>query len=441
MQLPICVEKALSRINQSGYDAYVVGGCVRDILRGVTPADWDICTAASPQTIQNLFEDVPCILTGLQHGTVTVVMDGSPLEITTYRTEGSYTDSRHPDQVFFGCSLTEDLSRRDFTINSMAYHPQQGLVDPFEGREDLKKGILRCVGKAEQRFREDPLRILRGLRFASCFGFSFEEETAKALKKERNGLTKVSGERVREELNRLLLGKNVLQVLLNFSSTFVTIMPELSPTIGFEQHNRYHCYTVYEHLARAVASSENHLTVRLALLLHDVGKPSCFTQDEQNNGHFYAHAKISEQYAEIILNRLRYDRKTIERVCQLIHYHDATIEVEERNVKRWLNRLGEDCFRELLMVKKGDACALNESVISERLQAIEQLSLLSERVIREAQCFTLKDLAVNGKDLLAMGIPSGKYMGELLKTLLEKVIDGEIANERDVLLEYARENT
>lgn len=441
MRLPTYVEKAINRIDQSGYEAYVVGGCVRDALRGFKPADWDICTSALPPVVQELFADVPCVLTGVQHGTVTVIMDGQQLEITTYRTEGTYSDARHPDEVHFVSSLREDLSRRDFTMNAMAYHPQKGLIDPFDGQGDLAKGLLRCVGNARERFREDALRILRGLRFASCFGFSFERDTADALVQEAQGLSRIARERVREELNRLLLGENVADVLLAFPSIITEIIPELRSTINFEQHSPFHSYTVYEHTVRSIAATQPILTVRLALLLHDIGKPATFLIGEDGNGHFYAHAKQSEIFANEIMQRLRYDRQTAERIVGLVRYHDAQIEAKGRSVKRWLNRCGEAFFRDLLMVQEGDTRALKAAYIPDRLEKIKQLTVLMEGILAEGQCFSLKDLAVNGNDIIALGIPAGKAVGELLNKLLEKVIEGDLPNEREALLEYARKNT
>ncbi len=441
MQLPLFVENVIRRFNQSGLECYAVGGCVRDSLLGFQPTDWDLCTNATPKTVMNVFADVPCIPTGLQHGTVTLLIDGHPLEITTYRTETAYSDSRHPDAVHFVSSLREDLARRDFTVNAMAYHPDEGVIDLFDGQRDIQAKVLRCVGMATERFHEDALRILRCLRFASCLGFSIESKTAYALVKEAQGLTFVAAERIREELNRLLLGKNAVSVLKEFSSVIGIVIPELKEAVGFQQHNPYHDKDVYEHSIVAVGSTEPKLTVRLALLLHDIGKPRTFSIDENGCGHFYSHAAVSEEMAACILERLHYDRQTTRRVLTLIRYHDVVLDKTASCVKRWLNRLGEVCFRELLWVKEGDCRAQTESIIESRLADLSEISALLEQVMKEQACFSLKDLAVNGHDLLAIGIPAGKQIGEWLAWLLEQVIDGVLPNEREYLLDAIRKNT
>lgn len=441
MQLPIYVENVIRRLNECGFECYAVGGCVRDSLLGFSPSDWDLCTNAKPQAVQEVFGDVPCIPTGLPHGTVTLLIDGHPLEITTYRTEGAYSDARHPDEVHFVTSLREDLVRRDFTVNAMAYHPDEGVLDFFNGQDDLRHNVLRCVGVATERLREDPLRILRGLRFASCYGFDIEEETAEALHKERQGLSCVARERVREEVNRLLLGKHVADVLLRFPDVIGEVIPELCDSVSFEQHNRYHCYPVYEHSVRALEQADPILTVRLALLLHDVGKPRTFSMDENGCGHFYSHAKVSEAMTHEILTRLRYDKKTIERVTALVRYHDVPLECTATCIKRWLNRLGEASFRELLLVKEGDCRAQSPQVIAPRLEELSRLSSLFEQVLQEKPCFSLKDLAVNGKDVLAQGIPAGEKVGQILNALLDQVIEGKLPNERVALLDAILKNT
>ena len=441
MQLPDYVDNTIRRLNQYGFECYAVGGCVRDSLLGVTPGDWDLCTNAFPQTVMALFSDVPCIPTGLQHGTVTLMQDGHPLEITTYRTEGGYTDARHPDEVRFVSSLREDLARRDFTINAMAYHPDEGIVDPFDGRDDLQRRLLRCVGVPTERFREDALRILRGLRFSSVLDFSLETETKNALIAEAEGLLRVANERIREELDRLLLGGNVASVLTEFSSVLAVVIPELRDAIGFDQHNRYHDRDVYQHTVAAVAQSSKTLTVRLALLLHDIGKPQTFSVDEDGCGHCYSHATVGEEIARTVLTRLRYDHHTVERVSLLVRYHDVVLQNTSAFVKRWLNRLGEYGFREWLLVKEADCRAQAPFVIEERLGELSQISALLDQILADQACFSLKDLAVNGTDILAMGIPAGKRVGEILNALLDEVIEERLPNDRETLLRAIMKNT
>lgn len=441
MQIPTHVAAIMKRLEQQGYECYTVGGCVRDSLLGLTPHDWDVCTNARPEQVQTVFEDVTCVPTGLRHGTVTVVWEHVPIEITTYRTEGGYSDGRHPDTVnFVGC-VEQDLSRRDFTVNAMAYHPVHGLVDPFGGREDLKNSVLRCVGTAAQRFEEDALRILRALRFAACYGFTIELETARALEEYAPHLDCVAAERVRAELDRLLLGRHVGEVLRAHRRVLLPVLPELEAMFDFDQCNPHHHLDVFEHTVKAVECAKEVLTVRLALLLHDIGKPCCFTKDEKGIGHFYGHPSVSESMAESILKRLRYDRATMERVLLLIKYHDPVIEPTEAAVKRWLHRLGEECFRQLLWVKEGDCLGQHPSLAMERLPKLDVIREVLDEVMAGAQCFSLKDLAINGLDVMELGIPRGKAVGEALEKALEAVLEGRIPNDRESLLNALRENT
>lgn len=441
MQFPDRVKTVIERLENNGYEAYVVGGCVRDSLLGLSPADWDVCTCALPQTVCDLFTDFTCVPTGIQHGTVTVVIEGIPIEITTYRSEEGYGDHRHPDCVTFVSSLKTDLSRRDFTVNAMAYHPVRGLVDPFGGKEDLKNGLLRCVGNARKRFEEDALRILRCLRFASCYAFDIEKKTAAAIDEMADGLSFVAEERIREELNRLLLGKAVESVLLRFRSVLFHVIPELKATDGFEQHSRYHHLGVFEHTVASVSLSRCDLPVRIALLLHDVGKPRCFSMDETGQGHFIGHHALGEETAVEVMRRLRYDRQTIERVALLIRYHDTVVIPEETKVKRWLNRFGEAFFRQLLLVKEGDCLGHAPVLHEERLRELNAIHAVLDRIVEQQQCFSLKDLAVNGNDLIDLGVAKGKAIGEALQWALDEVMDGRLPNDREILREALRKRT
>ncbi len=436
--LPSYVEAALSRLHQAGFEAWIVGGCVRDALLGRVPEDFDLTTSARPEQIQAVFSECRLHDTGIRHGTVTVVLEGEPLEITTYRVDGSYSDARHPDGVTFTSSLKEDAARRDFTINAMAYAPQKGLQDFFGGQADLKEGILRCVGEPEKRFREDALRILRALRFASVLGFSLEEGTADAVHRCKEQIKEVSVERISVELEKLLCGKNAGSVLLTFPDVFGVILPELLPMVGFCQHNSHHCYDLLTHTAVSVDAAPPRFPLRLAMLLHDVGKPECFSMGEDGEGHFYGHAHRSMELAEEILKRLRIRRKTREEVCQLIRYHDAVLPLEPKLLRRWLSKLGEELFWELLAVQRADTMALAPSFCT-RKEALDRVEESMHSILAETPCLRVRDLAVGGRELLAMGF-SGKVIGETLQNLLQFVQDGVIVNEKNAILQFIEGN-
>lgn len=434
--LPPFIESLLNRFTQNGAEAYVVGGCIRDSLRGETPHDWDVATSALPEQTMAMFSDCTVIPTGLQHGTVTVLWHDMPVEITTYRVDGAYSDSRRPDSVQFTRSLTEDLRRRDFTINALAYHPAHGLVDPFGGQADLENRCIRCVGDADTRFTEDALRILRALRFSSVLGFSIEQETARSLVRLHARLDAVAPERIASELTKLLCGENVCEVLLDYAPVITQLLPELAPAVGFAQNSPYHCYDVYTHIAHSVAAVPADPILRWTMLLHDSGKPACYTQDQRGVGHFHGHAAVSEPYAETVLRRLRMDNATLTAVCELVRLHDVPIEPTERVVLRWLNRIGEERLRQLLLVKAAD-CAAQAPHVRDRLELLPRISALIEQIKASHSCFSLRTLAVNGNDLLARGAPAGKPVGELLERLLDAVISGQRPNEKSALLALA----
>lgn len=424
----------------NGFEAYIVGGCVRDSLLGLKPHDWDICTSATPNEVLQLFAErnIKTIETGLKHGTVTVVMDDGAYEVTTFRIDGVYSDGRHPDSVTFTPNLHKDLARRDFTINAMAYNDYRRLVDPFGGEKDLERREISCVGRPEDRFREDPLRILRALRFSSTYGFGIETDTAFAISYLRGYLYGVSAERIQSELCRLLMGKNVLQVLLEYSDVMATIIPELAPCIGFNQNNPYHQYTIYDHIAHAVANyTGDDLSVKVALLLHDIGKPQCYTENERG-GHFYGHGVPSHDLTEDVVNRLRFDNKTKEEVLTLVLYHDAVIEPTPKVVRRWLNKIGEKQFRQLLHVRMADIKAHTEGTQESRIERCIALGKILDEVIAQEQCFSMKDLAINGNDVMSLGIPSGVVVGAILRHILDMVINGDLQNEHAILMNEAQ---
>jgi len=439
LEIPEPVLAILHRLEESGHEAFVAGGCVRDSLLGREPRDWDVCTSALPEETAACFPDARLLETGKRHGTITLLPDGGePVEVTTYRTDGAYSDGRRPDSVAFVASLREDLARRDFTVNAMAFHPRRGLADPFGGERDLRSGVLRCVGDPERRFEEDALRILRGLRFASVYGFSLEKETEQALRRKREGLRRISPERIREELMGLLTGPHVESVLLAFPEVLEVFLPEITACVGFEQRSSHHSLDVWGHTARAVGSAVPEDTVRLTLLLHDLGKPLCFSADEDGTEyHFHGHGKVSARLAGDILTRLRFDRHTRERVLLLVERHDVPILPEPRLIKRWLCRIGEEALRQLFAVKRGDILAKATDTVAQSLIPLDEDEACLEEILAEKACFSTRDLAAGGRELLALGIPQGPQIGFLLTRLTELVIDGALPNEREPLLKEA----
>lgn len=438
MELPSTVEKLLERLERNGYEAYVVGGCVRDSLLGKEPHDWDICTSAKPEQILNCFLGLHVLETGMKHGTITVMIGKIPYEITTFRMDGSYSDGRHPDQVQFVSSLQEDLSRRDFTINAMAYHPQKGLFDFFQGKEDLEQKKIRCVGEASLRFDEDALRILRGLRFASELCFQLDEGTMQAMEAKKERLLDVSEERLQEELSKLLMGKGVRKVLEEHTDVFCELIPEIGPTIGFFQNHPLHMDTVWEHTCRAVEMVRAEPSLRWAMLLHDIAKPQCHSRDAKGISHFFGHAAQSAGAAEKILTRFLFSNEMKRQIVELVKYHDAEFVPREKVMKRWLNRLGVKRVQQLIQMKAGDIQAQAEEMQQARLEELEQVSNCVHGILKEKQCFSLRELAVKGDDLLGIGVPEGKQVGDLLRRLLELVIEGDSENTREALLAEAQ---
>lgn len=435
MDLPESVLRAINLLSCAGFDAYVVGGAVRDALRGLTPHDFDICTSARPEEIKTVFDGFLTIDTGIKHGTVTVIIDSLGIEITTFRIESGYSDFRRPDSVTFVRSLEADLSRRDFTINAMAFNPKTGLCDPFGGREDLKNGIIRCVGDADTRFREDALRILRALRFEAETGFKVEDKSATSVKKQAGLLANIASERVREELCRILTAPYVGRVMESYPEVFGEIIPEIVPLIGFDQHNRHHLYDVWTHTIWATQFSQNSLIIRLAVFLHDIGKPQCFTQDKAGVGHFYGHPKAGAEIARRILGRLKFDNDTASVVTMLVLNHDEELGKTERTVRRKLALYGERAFRCLLAIKKADC--IGQGTEPSYLKDLIEIEAVLNRVLTQKQCFLLKDLAVNGNDMLDMGL-QGREIGAMLQTLFHMVVDYPALNQREILLKICR---
>ncbi len=438
VKLPEYAERVIDALEKAGFEAYVVGGFVRDMLTGRKSGDIDITTNALPEEMKRVFSDYRLIETGIKHGTVTVLIDHIPVEVTTYRIDKGYTDGRHPDSVAFTRSLTEDLARRDFTVNAMAYNPKSGIVDPFGGRQDIESKTLRCVGSPEKRFTEDSLRILRGLRFSCTLGFALEENTAKASIACRSLLKNVSAERIFTELSKMLCGENIKEVLLNYTEIFEEILPELRGMKGFDQKNFHHIYDILTHTAVAVESIDPIPHLRFAALFHDSGKTDCFTIDSGGVGHFYGHPRISTDKAEKALTRLKSDSFTKNRVMSLIKLHDTPIEPTQSVIKKKLNKYGEEMFFELIKLQRAD----NMGIAPEfqfRQKTYTQIENIAREILNSQQCFSLKDLAVNGNDLAELGL-KGKEIGSALKLLLEAVIDSKAENSKESLIEYYHSN-
>ena len=436
--LPAGCLRILERLRAAGFEGAVVGGCVRDLLRGAVPHDWDVCTSARPEQVLELFRDGPAIPTGLRHGTVTVFQDGVGYEVTTYRVDGVYSDGRRPDQVRFTGILTQDLARRDFTINAMAYVPGSGLKDPFGGREDLARGLIRCVGRADQRFAEDGLRIMRALRFASVLGFRLEDGCAAAIHENRARLDKIARERVGVELLRMLCGAGVENILLEYADVVMQVLPDLAPMAGFDQRNPHHCFDVWTHTVKTVAAVEAEPVLRLAMLLHDAGKPACFSIKE-GVGHFYGHAHAGTELAKRAVKTLRLNGDTARCAVELVRYHDAVLEPDPRAVRRWLNKLGEIQFRRLIQVHRADAQGQASWLRPGRMEQFAQVEAVLEKVLREESRISRSDLAVTGRDLLDAGIPQGPAIGRLLEYLLRRVMDEELPNRKEALMQAVKD--
>lgn len=427
----------IHRLQAHGYEAFAVGGCVRNALLGLCPHDWDICTNAKPDEMRAVFADYVTHDFGLKHGTLVVMMGEEPYEVTTYRVDGVYADNRHPEQVSFTDNLTLDLSRRDFTVNAMAYNDEQGFVDPFGGREDLKNGILRCVGNPDKRFNEDSLRIMRGVRFAATYGFAVEQETAAAIHRNAALLHRIAAERIRVELTGAVCGEHVLPVFAEFRDVLATVIPELREAFDFEQKNKHHCYDVWEHILHAVAAIGRDPLLRVTMLLHDIGKPRACTTDKYGSRHFKGHQQISADMASVILKRMTFPNAFTADCLQLIIAHDIRFDGTQRQVKRVLQKLGEANMRRLFAVQRADIGAQSDYHRAEKLAAVAMAERQFEELVRSRACVALRDLAVNGSDLMAIGYQEGRAVGTALNRLLDAVIDGQLPNEREKLLRAA----
>lgn len=434
--MPEHVSIIIHTLQNAGYEAYSVGGCVRDSILGRVPDDWDITTSAKPEEVKKLFRRT--VDTGIKHGTVTVLMDKTGYEVTTYRIDGTYEDGRHPKDVTFTASLTEDLKRRDFTINAMAYNDEEGLVDIFGGVEDIEKKLLRCVGDPEARFSEDALRMMRAVRFSAQLDYNIEEKTQQAIRKLAPTLEKVSAERIAVELIKLLKSPHPERLRTCYETGLTAVFfPEFDRMMDTPQNNPHHCYSVGEHTLVAMKAVPADKALRLAMLLHDSGKPQTRSTDENGVDHFYGHAKVSGQIARTFLRRLKFDNDTTDRVVRLVTAHDVLIMPELKYMRRAMNRNGEDLFPDIFVVKQADLDAQSDFDKEKKQKQLDQMHDMYRQVTAQGDCVSLKNLAVTGSDLISHGMQPGKRLGAVLKELLELVLEDPARNTKEYLLKAA----
>ena len=449
LQIPEKVKTIIARLNIHGYEAYAVGGCVRDALLGREPKDWDITTSAKPDEVKAIFQRT--IDTGIQHGTVTVMLEKEGFEVTTYRIDGEYEDSRHPESVEFTSNLLEDLKRRDFTINAMAYNEEEGVIDAFSGMQDLEQGIIRCVGNPIERFEEDALRMLRAIRFSGQLGFVIEEETKKAIQKKAETIANISAERIREELDKLLVSPHPEKIKDAYQMGITkVVLPELDMMFETSQDNPHHQYNVGDHCVKAlqemqkeaktnqVTEKEYHALCWTALL-HDIAKPETKKIDEHGIGHFIMHPEIGAKKTEEVLKRLKFDNDTIEMVSHLTRWHDYPFNLKRTSMRRAIHKIGSQWMPYLFLMQKADRRAQSAYQQEEKLETIKKAELLYEEVKNAGECTSLKMLKINGKDLLELGYEPGKKIGEVLNRLLELVLENPELNERETLIGIAKE--
>lgn len=431
---------AVETLKNNGFEAFLIGGSVRDHIMELPIGDIDITTNATPQQVKEVFRDFRVIETGIKHGTVTVLIENEPLEITTYRSESTYSDNRHPDSVTFSKSLSDDVVRRDFTMNAIAYDFSSGFCDLVNGIDDIKNQTIRCIGDAETRFREDALRILRALRFSSVLGFTIEENTKSAIHKCKDLLNNISAERIRDEFVKLICGKNVYNVFQEFSDVISVFIPEIKPCINFKQENRHHCFDVYTHILKAIEQSKPEPTVRLAIFFHDIAKPLVAHFDEKGEQHYYGHPKKGAEITEKILTRLRFDNNTKNQVVTLVAFHDSPIminnavEPDRKRLKRIMSQIGQDLIFDLIEIKRCDNSAQNPKYFRGE-NFYEDTYKIINKIISGEECFSIRDLKINGNDLIEMGY-KGKQIGDILNNVLEKVINDVLKNETESIKQY-----
>ena len=437
MELQAGAEKLISLLTGAGFEAYAVGGCVRDFLLGRPCDDIDITTSATPFEVERVLDEngIKYFETGLKHGTVTALVEGVSFEVTTFRKDGEYFDSRHPESVSFVRDIRFDLSRRDFTMNAIAYNGEKGYVDLFRGVDDINNKLIRAVGDANKRFNEDALRIMRAIRFSSQLGFEIEKGTKEAVFRNKELLKNISSERLFTELKKLLMGDYACEVLLEYREVIAVFIPEITPCFDFPQNNSWHIYDVWEHICHSVRAGEKIPEVRLALLFHDIGKPHCKTTDSRGD-HFYGHPEISAELCRDILKRLRASNELLNTVETLVRYHDIRLKDNKKQIRKWLSKLGEEVLRLQLKVRRADMLAQNPDKTGEELGGLYRLELLLDDVINEKEPYAVSDLAVNGFDLINIGF-RGRAIGDMLQTLIALVIDEKLCNTKEELLNFA----
>ena len=440
IKIPPQVNTVIEILNADGHSAYVVGGACRDVLMGKSAHDWDVTTSALPEETAALFKDFRVIETGIKHGTVTVIVDSVSIEVTTYRIESDYSDNRHPDSVTFTDRIEDDLARRDFTVNAIAYSPTHGKVDPYGGIEDISNKLIRCVGDPDTRFGEDALRILRALRFSSVLEFEIESETKESIKRNYRLLANISAERIFTEIHKMLCGKDICRILTEFSDVIFFIMPELEAMKNCFQNHERHIYDVWGHTVAAVCAVRPEPHLRFAMLMHDSGKPHVKTTDENGTDHFYHHSKKSLKIAGEILLRLKCSNKFRKSVCDLIEYHDFLPDkISKKTYKKYIAALSFETVRDLFDIREADVRAQNPIFLESELAANETgLKILSE-IEDENACLKISDLQINGKELFAAGIPASPEMGRILETLLDEVMSEKLKNEKAALIIRAKE--
>lgn len=439
--IPAGARAVIDALGAAGHHAYIVGGCVRDSLLGLAPHDWDICTDATPEQTIAACSGYKIIETGLKHGTVTVVVNGEGYEVTTFRVDGDCSDHRRPDSVAFTSSLEADLARRDFTMNAIAMDADGRLHDPFGGAKDIRERVIRCVGDPDHRFKEDGLRVLRAMRFSATYGFTIDPDTESALHRNRRNLCWIAPERIHQELSRLLTGSYVGPVLREFPDVLCVFWPDLGPLVDMTQNNPWHCHNGWEHTIHAVEAAPATPILRLAALLHDIGKPACKTTDDKGIDHFHGHPHESARMAADMLRSLRFDNKTRIWVVELVQLHDNDITCSDASIRKWLNRVGEELLPMLIDLKIADNMAQNTLLqkVQERIGELQRAKAKIPEVVAQQQCFSLKRLVLKGDDLLAIGVPEGPQVGAILKKLLSEVIAGRLPNEKAALLTRARQ--
>lgn len=433
IELPQNVKNIIEQLNNAGYEAYAVGGCVRDSILGRIPNDWDITTSAKPENVKEIFKRT--VDTGLKHGTVTVLIGKEGYEVTTYRVDGEYEDGRHPKSVEFTSSLREDLLRRDFTINAMAYNDTDGLVDIFGGIEDIEKKVIRCVGNPRERFTEDALRLLRAIRFAAQLGYTIEKETYEAIAELAPSLKKISAERIQVELVKTITSNHPEMIRTAYELGLTKVfLPELDVCFETKQNNPHHCYSVGDHIVKTMEKAPNDKITRLTLLFHDIGKPVCKTTDENGIDHFYGHPEKSREMALQILKRLKFDNDTIGKVGTLVRHHDERIEPGEKNMRRIINKVGVEAFPTIFGIWEADISGQSDYRRDEKYERLSKNRADYEEIVRKNECVDLKKLKVSGRDLIEAGIVPGPQIGEILNKMLEEVIDNPQANDKEYLI-------